>query len=401
MQFLGKNFDIESQQSVVLVPGYYFFTESVQLPTGISADEISDFLEYNLEDISPFPIEQLHWGYITHKDSPTALIYAAYKPRLKTGISEDLDKAHHVLPSFLTLYGLSTEENAWYFVQYKDNICAQFYEAGNTIPLIVENIKIEGDPENIEDVFTAKNELIHLLPDLDAVVDSGIVKCEGIKNEDDSISFSHQHYASAASFPSNIENNEISGSEIIWNADIRDQAYADKELKRRTLEAKLWKAMTFAGIAASILLTFEVGQIVSNILIKGRDKEIAQQIEPVARIQVKEQSLEQLKKLFHGELQPFDMLEVTNQARSNDQIYYLSVDSISDNTNNRYTITGEAPSISAANSFYANLASSPHLLNVEAPQTKPSLNNKVKFTISLNFKSSIDGETPVAMQTNK
>ena len=74
----------KNQDKVILVPDYYFYTELLELPIGLDAEEIQNYAEYTLEDSSPFPVEQLYWGFLTNQeDASCMLLYAAYKPRLK------------------------------------------------------------------------------------------------------------------------------------------------------------------------------------------------------------------------------------------------------------------------------------------------------------------------------
>ena len=43
-------------RTVLLVPGEYFFSKSLDLPEGINEEDIAQFAEFSLEDLSPFPI---------------------------------------------------------------------------------------------------------------------------------------------------------------------------------------------------------------------------------------------------------------------------------------------------------------------------------------------------------
>ena len=54
-----------SEESIepVLVPGNWFVTRAFSVPEEPKGKEVDEFAELSVEEISPFNIEQLNWGY--------------------------------------------------------------------------------------------------------------------------------------------------------------------------------------------------------------------------------------------------------------------------------------------------------------------------------------------------
>ena len=90
---------------VLVLPAEYFFIEKVEVPAAITPAELSDFAELSIEAVSPFPLDQLRWGFSSAPDGQYLLIYAALNDRLKLAGHAELESYTWVLPDFTTLNG--------------------------------------------------------------------------------------------------------------------------------------------------------------------------------------------------------------------------------------------------------------------------------------------------------
>ena len=95
----------EHQSDVLILPTEYFFCECVEVPSNITTSELADFAELSIEGISPFPLEQLRWGFVTSVDGRSAFIYAALNERLKSAGFTELESYNWVLPDFSAFKG--------------------------------------------------------------------------------------------------------------------------------------------------------------------------------------------------------------------------------------------------------------------------------------------------------
>ena len=97
------------EQQVGLVPGDAFFVRKIDLPPGVSGEDLSAFIQLDLEGNSPFPMDQLAWGYLQHEDSPHAFVYASPRARLKRLDIGPPDSFYQLFPGFVTLFGEPVE----------------------------------------------------------------------------------------------------------------------------------------------------------------------------------------------------------------------------------------------------------------------------------------------------
>ena len=81
-----------------LVPSHFFFYEVIEVDSDLSLDEQEDFIQLQIESISPFPIEQIFYGYFVIPNSPNCVLYLALKDRLNAKDFDALDSYTWVIP---------------------------------------------------------------------------------------------------------------------------------------------------------------------------------------------------------------------------------------------------------------------------------------------------------------
>ncbi|MGH8017473.1 MAG: hypothetical protein ACREIA_04170, partial [Opitutaceae bacterium] len=89
-----------AEPPVVFAPGDFFFVRRFDLPAGIAAGEIAGFVELQLEELSPFPLEQVYHGHAVASDGSGVFVYAAYSRRFEPEHAERWSRALFVLPDF-------------------------------------------------------------------------------------------------------------------------------------------------------------------------------------------------------------------------------------------------------------------------------------------------------------
>ena len=53
------------------------------MPEGLKPKELEEIAELSVEEISPFNLEQLNWGYYFNEVSNRVFIYAAFDQKLR------------------------------------------------------------------------------------------------------------------------------------------------------------------------------------------------------------------------------------------------------------------------------------------------------------------------------
>ena len=93
--------ELLQSESVCIVPFECCFLSTCPLPDGVkSADAIESAVSINLESSSPFPLEDIFWGYYVNQLDATIYIFSALKSRVKN-ISEEATGATYIIPDFV------------------------------------------------------------------------------------------------------------------------------------------------------------------------------------------------------------------------------------------------------------------------------------------------------------
>lgn len=88
---------------MVFSHGTLFFTHVMDWPAGVQAKDLPALAALALEDISPFALDALAWGFCSDEASRTLFLYAACLPRIHAAGQEQWALATHVYPAFLPL----------------------------------------------------------------------------------------------------------------------------------------------------------------------------------------------------------------------------------------------------------------------------------------------------------
>ena len=395
LPFLENAF--ETQHKIVLVPDYYFYTELVALPEGIEPEEIRNYAEYALEDSSPFPLDQLYWGFLTNQNSPSSiLIYAAYKPRLKANDIVDFDDAYHVLPAFVSHTGLDVASPLCFLCQYEDSLSALHFAPGQTFPVQVESVKFnerEGDEEdnNVveENVFLASQKLI----DPESLEQPGIFTCIDVRVEDETLVFSHAYQLDEYADVQMLPDNNVSGNDFLWNADIRDEHLRQKEVKARKYGQYAWSAMQASAVAAALVIFIQLFNFTGNMLVEQRRARFNENQAAEQLVKNQEVSLNTLKQFKNVALQPFTMLTILNNSRP----INIHFDSAVGNSGSPFIIKGKADELEHVQNYTRLLDSSSDIKSATLDDHNTSTGRGVTFKIKADFKPFPKAGDPLAL----
>ena len=113
------------------IPGECFFCETIKLPASImkDADRMSEDWRSNVEkflfqvlqeqSFSPYPPDQLAWGFHACDQSGKAVLFVTSTGRLKQLGWENLELFRRVFPSFVSLFDHVRRVPAWSFYSMK------------------------------------------------------------------------------------------------------------------------------------------------------------------------------------------------------------------------------------------------------------------------------------------
>ncbi|QYY34372.1 PilN domain-containing protein [Ruficoccus sp. ZRK36] len=404
-------------RTVSFVPGNLFFTRTLELPEGMRPVDVPSFAELTLEEMSPFSLEHLAWGYQMDASARWLLIVAACQPRLPVALTASWDEALFVLPAFYPLLCAGQPTQGAPAILYGNCLTLAHYgEQACPLPTGFTHHLIETDGDPLPEAFAiyaserpseAKDSGLFVLEEAregrDGTVafDLSCVKRENVENmgADMPASAVESHDGEPmadAPVPGQPVVYRIDDTDTIWPTDLRDSAFKASEQKSRRLGAALWKGMLIAGAVAAVLLLLAVGWAVLAGMVSSRQSKIAKQTPQIMALELKEQNLEELKQFAGSPFRPFTILEAVNDVKLNrmgkNGVYF---DSVALNKDNEVTIRGKAGSIVEVNQFADALTDSGLFEQISPPDYQSRGSGEVRFTLELRYLPPPSGVDPI------
>lgn len=349
---------------VLVLPAEYFFIEKVEVPTALAPAELADFAELSMEAVSPFPLDQLRWGFLIAPDSQHLLIYAALKERLKLAGHTELETYTWVLPDFTTLQGARFTRDTEVVLE------GEHYTTSFLLP------SGEASPENIRslpagsDTPCSTGQSIHLK----------LLAVELSEQSIPTFKFETIGESPADGAWSPLEPDEAS----LWNADIRTSSFKDVERSARRTTSLVTRVMGYAAIFAIVLVVLEGLLFAGGFWLKTRTAKIDEQATSVRRIEDKQSLLNKLDQVAQNELRPIAMLTAANEVRTALGTTGIEYDETIIDSSNRLTIEGKANTINELNLYTESLRQSGKFQLAEDPKyfTRDS---QTTFTVTLDY----------------
>jgi len=326
-------------EKICLIPSKYFFIDCIEVAEEITESEKSDFLILQIEGLSPFPIDQILWGYFALENTDHYLVYAALKDRLTAEDYDLLANFTWVIPSFVPklLLERPTQEPS----------------------SVIQSLSMAEDSHPYEMRLTKDRALV--------------VSKNQIKTESDAEAIPESERATLT-------------SDQLWSADIRPIDFKSKEQKNRSRLGLINRALKYSLIFFCLLLISEVSLLIANTWLTSYASKIELQ-SPIVRVIEDQHSLiNKLEQISQNELRPVALLEKANQVRSqtNSNIIY---DAVEINGANAVTIKGTAGSVNQFNSYVTQLTNSKFFKISEDPKYV-TRGGKTTFTLKMDYKHS-------------
>lgn len=347
---------------MLIVPGHLFFVDRIDLPAGLESSEIDDFAELSLEDLAPFPVEQLYWGYLHSKSAGSILLYASFKERLKARGFEDIERYLWVLPDFATFFGAVFPAATIAQLEHDGGFSRISYAAGDSLPQRV----VSGPPGQAPD---AEAPVLRLQPGPVDVSEQGLP----------TFHFTSIEPAAAQAAAAGFEK-IAPGESALWRADIRSAGFKQAERSARRLTARISQATVYAVLFAVFLLLLEGLIYAGDLWLDTKNAKIAAQAPEVRRIEDKQSLMEKLDQVAQNELRPIRILAALNQVRP-EGIYFTST--VTEGSN-RITIDGISNTITELNNYTDALVASGNFVMPENPRTL-TRGGQTTFTVTLDY----------------
>ncbi|MGB0743647.1 MAG: hypothetical protein ACPGSB_03885 [Opitutales bacterium] len=349
---------------VLVLPGHIFFVERVELPTTLEGAELDDFAELSLEGISPFPVEQLFWGFIHSEPSASILLYAAYKERVKALGYTELESYLWVLPDFAASSGAYFPEDVTLCLESEQGCSSVYLSKGESLPEKV--LSTAPNSKAPPQTSSSKSLRVHL--------ESVEVSEQGLPTF---------HFVSAERADENFEGKWKAlspGQSQLWRADIRGSEFKKNERNKRKMGSWIARATGYAALFAVFLIFLEGLLFLGGLWMNAQSATIAEQAPEVRRVEDKQSLMNKLDQVAQNELRPVAILNALNNPRPQG-IYFTSTQT---DGLNRITIDGIANTITELNNYTKALLNSGNFEMQEDPKTL-TRGGKTTFTATLDY----------------
>lgn len=355
MKFSLKSTKTEtsSKPSVIGLPGPAFFCRRFDLPAGMETAEVAGFVELQLEELSPFPLEQLYFGHVVSTDRSTVFIYAAYKRRFPPEQSDTWKHAAFVIPDFVPAARLKFDRETIVFLRSAQSISALYFEPDRELPVRVASLPVAEDasPGEIDGVREKLSGQI------------GVSSADELSRR---VAANPEERSKGRLFIIESEGDGepwevlVPGGER-WTMDIRDASFLAETRRRLGYDVVLWRVLQ--GVAA--LLAFLV---VGEILLLGArgvgaiyESRINSRSALAKSLEDHDSVAVRIREFELGDLHPFEMLNLL-AANMPDNLAFTSATAVGRNT---LEVLATARSVSDINTYRSRLGNVPEIEKVE------------------------------------
>lgn len=244
----------ELREITLLIPGEHFFCETLPLPEDLDPEEFEDFAvqALNFDSFSPFPADQLAWGFHACSDSAKVFVFATPFVKLRQLGWQNLEYFRRVLPSFTSLMAKGYAKSTIAFLLHDETLTAASFEPGTTVPDALYSLPV--DLAEKDDFEAVRGKLLSMFDlacfeEVQEVLVAGDVSRTNngfFRFENEWLSEDNTELADAVEIP----------ADDLWTFDLRPEEFKLDEQKRRKLSALRWKGVmaSIVGMAALFLL---------------------------------------------------------------------------------------------------------------------------------------------------
>jgi len=298
----------ELREISLLIPGEHFFCENIPLPDGTNDKDLEVLATLALEDesFSPYPIEQLAWGFFGSVEYSHMIVFATPFTFLRSLGWQNLEYFRRVFPSFVSLLGVKFDKPTIRFLLSEETLSAAAYEAGCIAPLNIFSLPTDKeDPESIQDV---RAKLLSLLDLEQFELEPDILVLDEFSRTKDGF-FKFEHTWLDGNDPSlELQQDVMLEADELWKVDLRPPLFKGSEQKRRRLSRIKWNAMISWTVGMAAILLMLAGVNYLRVVSTGKALESQQMFSEVPKVREDQKLLEKLRQNKLGGIDVFGAL---------------------------------------------------------------------------------------------
>lgn len=350
---------LELRSFILRIPGEHFFCESVNLPATLTPKEdqseqevIEQFVGefFDTKTFSPYPQEQLAWGFYGSLQEKRVFVFACPLIKLRHLGWQEIDIFRRVFPSFVSVLGKRFSQNTILFLMDDNSLSVISYVAESKVPSSLFSLPVDqGDKESIK---IARGKLLALTDTENYEILSDILVAGEIDRQKDGI-FKFDHEWLQGDDPGlDLDQNLLTDSEELWTIDIRSPSFKKEEKKRRSQTRGRWKATKFWSLSMAATLILFLGLKIFGVNLQDRQALASNMASEVPLVIESRKLLEKLQQNKLGGIDPFGSIgrlyTHLGGTAGNLDVWFTSAHFES---RNEIQIKGEGKNIESINTF--------------------------------------------------
>ena len=354
--------------------------DEFELPTEIKAPELEEFAALHLEAVSPFPIHQLAWGFLSDRELGKMLVYATLRDKIIGSIQraeENSEADQHLLPVGVATAGLSGQKREVLAIKSPQGVWLLDFHADQMLPQVLDHISLEDseatplDDSRIDDLekscpadFPVENiRFFHT------------DWCLKWKKGRGSFLFTEIQDGPASDVI--ISGREFSRRELWW-ADLRSSDFKSS-LRKQSKRENIIAGACLGAVAIFVLsAALELMNLTYDVTNARWDQKVDSARSLVSELEDKHRLREQLYSLLADEPGTFAFLSYINGLRD-PAVHYNRVET----RGNQVVIDCETNSVEQVNRFVSRLRAGEGINSVEMSNQTTRVTGSVTFTLTL------------------
>ncbi len=359
------------------MPGSFFFTRLVPLPSAIQPTEIEGFVELTLESLSPFPIEQLYYGHVVAEAADAVFIYAAYRRRFTAETTRNWPEVAYVVPTFLPLLRETHEADSTVMLESGGELTAISFKAGRQLPERVASRPIpETEDEELRKGWFEKTRAAFLAGEPGFENETRYSGTWAVEEATTNLSFELRP-GDESEEP--VESRLVPVSDL-WAMDVRDRDFVRSRKKAVRIDGFMWRGILGIAAALMILIAGEALLFGGRVYLSVMGDIIAKRENEVVRIEERHGIVTRLAEFDRSNLIPFEMIQAIIPLKPR-SVYFTSAKT---EGHNSMIIDANTMNVADVNQYESSIRALNEVQSVEVRNLK-SREDGTSFTLVLTF----------------
>ena len=363
----------------LVLPAHIFVTDLIAAPEGLEMEDYDALVELEIEQASPFPVEQLIWGWLLINKGKTILSFATTIEKARASGASNLSDPDTAILAPFTLcdYSAETSKNVLFYGAHQDVIAVAYDSEGELVE--VETLLLEANDSR----YDAERQAKHALDFSENSEFTHLHLGEPERNDDTGLTWP----AFTSPDPSEDEDPDhitTIASADAWYVDLRDRDFKNERQGQLKQSNRIWTALSVMLFCAILMLCFEVLQWSVRGYLDFQDLTLTQQAPVKDRLEQQQDFLHKMSDIEQSQMRPFAVLAVLNENRP-ENIHFFSAEAIN---STEYEIKAQGLAVTEVNNYVATYAGNPAFADISHKVTS-SRNGRVLFDLSLKV-----GELP-------